>query len=134
MKHLTKTIFFIALFAIVGKMNAQSDLLADNTLYNNSPNSVASLYKTTEDKIVISEFLPNLVDNTSMVSIKCTLPLTVSVKIFNMDGNMAKQEVHNLEKGVNEFSVNMEGLTAGTYMVQFYSKEGSAVRRYVKAN
>ena len=119
------------LIASFRTMNAQSDLLADNTVY--APSNVAALYKS-DDKITISEFMPTQAANNSLVTVKCANPITVQVKIFRMDGNMAKQESRELDKGVNELNINMNDLAAGMYMVQFYSKEGSAVRRFVKAN
>lgn len=131
MKNLNKILFLIVLIASFRTMNAQSDLLADNTVY--APSNIAALYKS-DDKITISEFMPNQTENSSLVNVKCAAPITVQVKIFKMDGNMAKQESHNLAKGVNELNINMNDLAAGMYMVQFYSKEGSAVRRFVKAN
>ena len=131
MKHLNNTLFLILLVASFGTINAQSDLLADNTVY--APSNIAALYKS-DEKITISEFMPNQTNNSSLVSVKCATPVTVQVKVFKMDGNMAKQESHSLDKGVSELNINMNDLAAGMYMVQFYSKEGSAVRRFVKAN
>ncbi len=130
MKHLNKILFVAMLVAFSGKIKAQSDLLADNAPYVSA--NIASLYKS-DDKITISELMASQHNNTQ-VSVKCAVPLTVQVKVFNMDGNMAKQESHTLNKGVNELNINMDDLAAGTYMVQFYSKEGSAVRRLVKAD
>jgi len=119
------------LLVSVGKMKAQSDLLAINTVP--VPSSVAAVYAT-DEKIRISEFMPNETtnSNSSFVSVKCMVPVVLKVKVFNMNGQMAKEETHNLGTGVNEFSVDMNGLAKGMYMVQFYSKEGSAVRRFMK--
>ena len=129
MKHLNKILSLLLLIASFGMVNAQSDLLADNVV--SAPSNIAALYKS-DEKITISEFMPNETHNSSLVSIKCLTPLTVQVKIFKMDGNMAKIESHTLDKGVSELSIDMNDLAAGMYMVQFYSKEGSAVRRFVK--
>ncbi len=131
MKQLNKTLFLIVLFATIGTMNAQSELIADNTAY--SPSNIASLYKS-DDKITISDFMPNLTNNSTLVSVKCLVPLTVQVKVFSIDGNMAKAESHSLDKGVSEINVDINDLAAGSYMIQFYTKEGSAVRRFVKTN
>lgn len=133
MKQLfNKTLFSIAFIACIGTTYAQSDLLADNTVY--APSNIAALYKS-DSKITISELMPNQTNGSaSTVSIKCAVPTTVQVKVFNMDGNMAKQESHTLDSGVNELNVNLNDLATGMYMVQFYSKEGSAVRRFVKSN
>lgn len=131
MKHLNKLLVSFALLAFCGSVHAQSDLLADNTV--TAPANLSTLYKS-NDKITISELMPNLTNETSMVNIKCTVPMNVQIKFFNMDGNMVKQESYTLDKGVNELNVNASNLSAGIYMVQFYSKEGSAVRRFVKSN
>ena len=131
MKPLAKILFSMLFVALFSTANAQSDLFADNAV--SAPTNIAALYKS-NDKITISEFMPNQANNSSLVSVKCTDPLNVQVKVFNMDGNLAKQQSYTLEKGVNELNVNMNDLSAGMYMVQFYSKEGSAVRRFVKAD
>jgi len=130
MKHLTKTLFSILLVASFGTIKAQSDLLADNTAY--APSNIVALYHN-DEKITFSELMPKQ-ENTSLVTVKCANSTKVQVKYFNMDGNMAKQELRTLDKGVNELDINTADLAAGMYMVQFYSSEGSAVRRLVKAN
>lgn len=130
MKHLTKTLFSILLVASFGTIKAQSDLLADNTAY--APSNIVALYHN-DEKITFSELMPKQ-ENTSLVTVKCANATKVQVKYFNMDGNMAKQESRTLDKGVNELDINTADLAAGMYMVQFYSSEGSAVRRLVKAN
>ncbi len=131
MKTLNKILFLIVLIASIGKTNAQSDLLAVSS--EPVPTNIAAVYAA-QEKIKISEFMPNVSANTSssLVSVKCLVPLTMKVKIFNMKGDMAQEESLELATGLNEFSVDMSNLSKGMYMVQFYSKEGSAVRRYMK--
>jgi hypothetical protein len=131
MKHLKNTLFLIVLIASFGTINAQSDLLAVNTVP--APTNIAAVY-TAQEKIKISEFMPDASANTnsSMVSVKCLVPVTMKVKVFNMNGEMAKEESRSLNVGLNEFNVDMSDLSKGMYMVQFYSTEGSAVRRFMK--
>ena len=133
MKHLNKILFLIVLVATIGNINAQSDLLAINS--EPVPTSIAAVYAT-QEKIRISEFMPAVSANmnSSSVSVKCLTPVTMKVRVFNMNGEMANEETRELATGLNEFSVDMSNLSKGMYMVQFYSKEGSAVRRYVKSN
>jgi len=133
MKHLNKILFLIVLIVSVGKMSAQSDLLAVNIVP--VPSNIAAVYAS-QEKIRISEFMPNASSNTnsSMVSVKCLVPVQMKVKVFNMNGQMAKEETRELAMGVNEFTVDMNDLSKGMYMVQFYSKEGSAVRRFMKVD
>lgn len=131
MKQLFKKLLIcIASIAYFGTTYAQSDLLADNTTY--APSNIVALYRS-DDKITFSELMQNE-NNTSQLTVKCTNPTTVQMKFFKMDGSMAKQESRTLNTGINELNVSLDNLAAGTYMVQFYSSEGSAVRRIVKSN
>ena len=131
MNPLNKILLLFVLVASIGNINAQNDLLAINT--EPVPYSVAAVFAA-QEKIKISEFMPNVSTNSSssLVSVKCLMPLTMKVKVFNLKGEMAIEESRELATGLNEFSVDMSNLEKGMYMVQFYSKEGSAVRRYMK--
>ena len=131
MKHFNKILFSLLLLAYCTAVNAQSDLLSANT--ESVPANIAAMYKS-DDKITIGDFIPNQTFGNSTISVKCAVPVNVQVKFFKMDGNMAKQESHSLDKGLNELNIEMNDLESGTYMVQFYSKEGSAVRRFIKEN
>lgn len=131
MKHLPTLFFALALTVICGNIQAQSDLTADNTTI--APSNLAAIFKS-NDNVTIGELMASNVADKPLVNIKCNTPTNVQVKFFNMDGNMVKQESYALTIGVNELNVNAADLSAGTYMVQFYSKDGSAVRRLVKAN
>lgn len=126
-----KTIAILGLLLSVHAASAQSDLFADNS--EPVPSAIAAMFKS-EDKITISEFLlsPEYKSNETRVNIRCTTPQVVQVKVFNMDGNLTQQSAYQLDKGISELSLDMSALSSGTYMVQFYSKEGSAVRRLVK--
>lgn len=132
--NIMKILCVIALVACFGKMNAQSDLLAINTVNKVTvPAEISAMYAS-EEKIKVSDFIQNPANNASLVRVKCNVPVTMQVKIFTMDGDMAKEETHTLNSGVNDLNVNLDNLAVGTYMVQFYSTEGSAVRRFIKMN
>ena len=133
MKKLSTFLLLILLFTSIGKINAQSDLLTDNTVPVSS--NIDSIYAN-DEKISIIEFMPTEMANitSSLVSVKCLVPITMKVNVFNMNGQMAKDEIRNLAVGINQFSVDMSNLAKGMYMVQFYSEEGSAVRRFIKMN
>ncbi|MCB0507323.1 MAG: T9SS type A sorting domain-containing protein [Bacteroidetes bacterium] len=113
--------------AYFGTASAQSELFAGNVQF--SPSSISS-FAQSPDKITFSELIQ---DNDNMqVNVQTQSPTKVQVKYFNMTGNMAKQETYDLVKGSNELKVNTDNLDAGVYMVQFYSANGSALRRIVK--
>jgi hypothetical protein len=131
MKQLINSFLLIALIAVAGKVQAQSELIADNAVI--SPSNLTSLIKS-NDKITISELMSDIASEKPIINVRCAVPLNVQVKYFNLDGNLVKKDSYDLDKGVNELNVNAEGLVEGTYMVQIYSKEGSAVRRFVKHN
>jgi hypothetical protein len=129
-----KTLSLIVLVTCFGKMNAQSDLLALNAVNTISvPAEVAALYGN-EEKIKVSDFTQNPISNSTLVRVKCATAVTMQVKVFNLNGDMAKEETHTLNGGTSDVTVDMDSLAAGTYMVQFYTKEGSAVRRFIKTN
>ncbi len=131
MKHLSNLFLLVTLMIVCSKVQAQSELIADNAVV--APSNLSSLFKSNE-KITISELMSDIASERPIINVRCAVPLNVQVKYFNLDGNLVKKDSYDLEKGVNELNVNAEGLVDGTYMVQIYSKEGSAVRRFVKHN
>lgn len=131
MKPYNNIALLLLLLLMSGITYAQSELVAENASF--TPSNAAALFKS-DDKITISEFVQDLTNANPTVNVKCQIPLAVQVKVFNMDGNMAKLETYQLEKGLTELNLKLDDLAAGSYMVQIYSKEGSAVRRFVKPN
>ena len=131
--NIIKALSFIMLIACFGKMNAQNDLFSVNA--TSAPTSVSDLYKSKE-KIVISDFKRSAENEVNMpvVTVKSENSVTLQVRIFNLSGNLAKEEVYDLNNGLNDLKIDMSNLNQGVYMVQFYTKEGSAVRRWVKSN
>ena len=131
--NIIKTLSLIILIACFGKINAQSDLLAVNT--SAVPADVASMFKS-DDKVIISDFkkLTEAETNAPVVTVKSEGSLTMQVRIFTLTGELAKEEVHGLEGGLNDLKVDMSDLQQGVYMVQFYTKEGSALHRFIKNN
>ena len=121
----------LLLIAVSATTKAQSDLLAINTVTSSIPSEVIARYNA-EEKIRISDFTPNPANSNTIVNVNCVNPTPMKVKFFTLNGDMAKEESYNLEKGMNELNVDLNGLAKGIYMVQFYSREGSAVRKVVK--
>jgi hypothetical protein len=132
--NILKSLSLLLLLVCFGKMNAQSDLLAFNAVTTETAPSEMIAKFVAEEKIKISDFYPNPSSSNTIVSIKCLSPIAMKVKFFTMNGDLAKEETHSLDKGDNQISVDMNSLDKGIYMVQFYSKEGSAVRRIIKMN
>lgn len=131
--NILKALSLTLLIATFGTMNAQSDLFAMNTAPSSA--TVADLFRS-DDKVVISDFkrVAGTEMNTPVVSVKAEANVTMQVRIFTLNGELAKEEAHALENGVNDLKVDMSELTQGVYMVQFYTNEGSALRRFVKNN
>jgi len=128
MKHLlNKTMLLSIVFiAYVGTTFSQSDLLAENV--SMSASTFANFQN--EDKITFSDLIQQ--KNKTQLTVNTSTPTTIQVKYFNISGNMAKQETASLNKGLNEVDVNLDNLANGVYMVQFYTTQGSVVRRIVK--
>lgn len=127
-----KSILFVLLFASFEKIKAQSDFLFADVNAPGTSNSLTALNK--DAGISIGNVIQNNISHTSEVKIKCQSPLSMKVKIFNMNGDLAKEDIRSLDKGVNELILDMNDLSAGVYMIQFYTNEGSALRRIVKNN
>ena len=132
--NILKTLSLILVLTCFGKANAQSDLFAMNTTSATAAN-VADLYKS-DDKVVISDFkrIAGNENNAPVVTVKAETSVSMQVRIFTLNGDLAKEESHAVENGVNDVKVDMSDLSQGVYMVQFYTKEGSALRRFVKNN
>ena len=131
--NILKALSLILLITCFGKVNAQSDLLAMNTV---SSISNMSDFINRDEKVTVSNFKKIIAteDNSSVVTVKCQAPVTMQVRVFNLNGDLAKEESHKLNNGLNDLNVNLNDLSQGVYMVQFYTTEGSAVRRFVKNN
>jgi hypothetical protein len=131
--NILKALSLILFIFVISTANAQSDLFAMNTVP--TANAVADLYKS-NDKVVISDFkrLAGTEMNTPVITVKSEDNVTMQVRIFTLNGELAKEEAHAIENGVNDVQVDMNDLAQGVYMVQFYTKDGSALRRFVKNN
>jgi hypothetical protein len=129
--NILNTLALIVLTTCFAKTYAQSDLFAMNTIA--TPASVAALYQSNE-KVAISDFTLAAQVNTPQIAVKSTDNVSMQVRIFSLSGELAKEETHDLASGVNNVTVNMNDLAQGVYMVQFYTKDGSALRRFVKNN
>ena len=129
---IVKTVALIAFVACFAKANAQSDLLALNTV----PTSNAADFLSSDEKVAIGNFkrIVNTEANSPVVTVKCENAVTMKVRVFTLNGDLAKEETHTLGNGTNDLTIDMNDLNQGVYMVQFYSSEGSAVRRFVKNN
>ena len=131
--NILKALSLTLLITCFGKMNAQSDLFAMNTV--STATAVADLYKS-NDKVVISDFkkMNGTEMNAPVISVKSEDNVTMQVRVFTLSGELAKEEAHTLANGVNDVQVDMNDLAQGVYMVQFYTKDGSALRRFIKNN
>lgn len=129
-----KSLALIVLISTITKLNAQNGLLAINTVNTvQSPNKEAALFND-EEKIRISDITEDPANKSSLVRINSVMQLTMQVKVFDMNGDLAKIETHTVNSGVTDVNVDLNSLAAGTYMIQFYTKEGSAIRRFIKNN
>lgn len=127
-----KTLTLLLILMNFGKLHAQSDLLSYNSVNSvAATGEVLASYKA-DEKFRISDFMPNPANANSSVSVSVDVPVQVKVKFFSMNGDLVREEAFNLDKGQSNLSVDAAGLEKGIYMVQFYSKEGSAVRRFMK--
>lgn len=125
-----KTILFVFLIVCFGITKAQDQLITDENEFATA--DLSKMPQDTDQKIRISNFYQNA-DNASAIRIKCPSTVTLKVKFFTMNGDLAKEDMYSLESGNNELVLNENGLNQGAYMVQFYTNKGSALRRYTKS-
>ncbi|MDB5226722.1 MAG: hypothetical protein JWN78_915 [Bacteroidota bacterium] len=127
----TKILILSMFFLFSGKMKAENDLLTLNTevLKRNIPD----ISRSAEDqKFSIVSFIEHGTNNTSRVKINCADDQLLKIRVFNMNGEMAREESYLLHGGESDFQFDFNNLPSGHYMVQFYTKDGSAVRRFIK--
>ncbi len=130
---LLKAFFAFLLINSFGNVHAQSDLIAMNTVSGKS--STVDLYSSNE-KILISDFKRAIGSEevASVISVKAEDPIMMNVRVFNTAGDLAKEEIHSLQSGLTDLNVDLSNLSQGVYMIQFYTKDGSALRRFIKYN
>jgi len=83
------------------------------------------------EKFQLSNIIP-VSASEQFVKVQILKPLELKVKVFTMNGVMALEETHDLQSGTTQVSLNFSTLQSGYYMVQFYTQDGSALRRYIK--
>ena len=125
-----KTLTLLILIVCSGKLKAQNELLSLNTAPAINTKSYAA-----DDILVISDFksMAESRKNMPVVTVRSTNAATMHVRIFTMNGELEKEESRMIDDGMNDVEVDMSDLSAGVYMVQFYTKDGSALRRFLKA-
>lgn len=127
-----KTLAIVLLVLSSAKMYAQDDLLAMNTVSNNTANEQVAAYLSQEDKVRISDFTPGLFTASASAHVRTVNPIVMKIFFYDIKGDLAMEESMKLNSGMNELNIDMSSLEKGTYVVQFYSNEGSALRRIVK--
>ncbi|MDB5227343.1 MAG: hypothetical protein JWN78_1536 [Bacteroidota bacterium] len=122
----TRTAFLLLLLVTcTGKIKAQSSLLSFN-----QSNTVLDL--TASEKLKFGDLMLNASCSNSKVKLNSKVPVNVKVRIFNANGKKMMENIYPVTPGLTELNLNLSTLPQGAYFVQFYSKEGSALRQFVK--
>jgi flagellar hook assembly protein FlgD len=78
---------------------------------------------------------PNPVKNTATVSFMLESKSNISFTIYDISGRTVKTFVeNNVTSGEHKTIVDMNGLPAGTYLIQMKSKTGNAFGKLIKVN
>jgi hypothetical protein len=125
----TKTLAIFLLALSAGKLHAQSDMIA---YINEIPHTAT--FTSSEEHVAVSDFSFAPTTNIAKINVRTVNPLKLRVFFYNITGELAKEEYVNLNSGSNELNLDISNLLKGIYIVQFYSKEGSAIRKIVKAD
>lgn len=118
-------ILLLLLVVFAGNLRAQSSLLSIN-------HSNSSLDLTASEKLKFGDLMLNASCSNSKVKINSIVPVNVKVRIFNVNGKKMMENIYPITPGLNELNLSLNTLPQGAYFVQFYSKEGSALRQFVK--
>lgn len=76
---------------------------------------------------------PNPVQHTLNLRVEHHLWAEATVSVFGMDGSLHLQGTQRLHSGSNDWSVSVEGLSAGTYLLELRTSQGRVVKQFVKA-
>ena len=127
---LLKPALIFMILAFFTDIKAQ-DIGSDDQMYATGKTDKASL---PEELIRIGSIFRNEQTNSSKIKITSSSPLSLNVKFFKMNGDMVKEDTYNLSIGMNEVPIKEDGLQPEAYIIQFYTGEGSAIRRFIKQN
>ncbi|MGC4102781.1 hypothetical protein [Ferruginibacter sp.] len=76
---------------------------------------------------------PAVVNSNAVVNVTAAQKTKLSVLVTDMSGRQVQKILYNLVAGSNQFTVNLAGLSAGTYQLTGYIEEGiSKTVRFVK--
>ncbi len=92
---------------------------------------IAVLNKETGFDIV--GLLPTLVNSNAILSVIAAQKTKMDVLITDIAGKQVQKIAYNLIAGLNQFTLNLANLTAGTYQITGYTADGkSRTVRFVK--
>lgn len=116
-----------------GKIYGQSDQIAYHIAAGSNYSDI-TIKPLEQENISVSDFITRIGTHETQIHIRSLNPVPMKVRVYSLTGDLAKEESVSLNSGSNELNIDMDNLQEGVYIVQFYSKEGSAIRRIVKMN
>ena len=131
--YIIKTLILIILLHCCGSMVAKTDILSGIQTINplSAQIGVAEAIAI-EEKLKISTSIPNPLNNNPQFNVESKSLTEMKVRIFSMHGDIIRDELHTLITGITVLTLDIQDLASGTYMIQFYTNEGSVLRRIVK--
>ncbi len=87
---------------------------------------------TDNNKLKISEFMPNPAINTSVLKINSPIQMDMDVKIYSIEGTLVKEEFYPINKGESEINIDVNTFAKGLYLVQLNYNDNIEVRKLMK--
>lgn len=96
--------------------------------------NIVSAVITGDGAVAVSEPMPNPAVNASQVMMLVGSAQQVSVKLFNMLGQVVNDEVYNLQAGNNTLDLNIANLASGNYNAVFTMSGKTVSKKLVISN
>lgn len=84
-----------------------------------------------DDKLMISQFMPNPARNNTAINILSDGVLDMHVRIITLEGRLVKDDTYPVKKGESKINLDIKLLPRGIYMVVFNSSQGTEIRKLV---
>jgi hypothetical protein len=130
-RNILQTLPLVLFLICFGSVKAQGNMEDDFFAYVNTVSTPATS-TASPDRIRVSDLSPSPSNASTSVNIRSLNPVTMKIRYYSITGDLVKEEAASLNSGLNHVSLDLNDMAKGIYIVQFYSKEGSAVRKIFK--
>ncbi len=106
-------------------------VLDDHLLTESERQLINRIYPEPDEQNIFT-VSPNPISENCMVSMIAKNEGDISFQIIDMNGRMVQSYQKSIEKGYNEFGLNLNGYSSGMYLFKLESSEMSACQKLIK--